>query len=290
PPGRVLAGGRGAPSGRSYLPVLSRRRALGRLRAGVRGAGLAVAPDARVGEGRPGARSRRLPLPARADPLRLRPVGDAPRARQGRLVRGERPGLAARGPAAAGIGRSPDHQAGRAPAPVDRERLTHRPGGARPLRGIGLDARRCRAARAPRVRGAGWPRLLRRRARAPRGGDGCTGEEEGVMSADTSRARSLDLLSWSRTYRIEAGGALDFDAFPFQRELYEAFGDPGIRRVAVMKAAQCGISAAGVSLALYAADAWGANVLYVLPGFVDAHDFSDTRVAPTIRASASLRP
>ncbi|TMK37735.1 MAG: hypothetical protein E6G58_01140 [Actinobacteria bacterium] len=109
------------------------------------------------------------------------------------------------------------------------------------------------------------------------------------MSADTSRARSLDLLSWSRTYRIEAGGALDFDAFPFQRELYEAFGDPGIRRVAVMKAAQCGISAAGVSLALYAADAWGANVLYVLPGFVDAHDFSDTRVAPTIRASAYLR-
>ena len=109
------------------------------------------------------------------------------------------------------------------------------------------------------------------------------------MSADTSRARSLDLLSWSRTYRIEAGGSLDFDAFPFQRELYEAFGDPGIRSVAVMKAAQCGISAAGVSLALYAADAWGANVLYVLPGFVDAHDFSDTRVAPTIRASAYLR-
>jgi hypothetical protein len=42
-------------------------------------------------------------------------------------------------------------------------------------------------------------------------------------------------------------------------------GGQSQRGLAVMKAAQCGISAAGVSLALYAADAWGANVLYVLP-------------------------
>jgi phage terminase large subunit GpA len=109
------------------------------------------------------------------------------------------------------------------------------------------------------------------------------------MSADAARVGSLDLLSWSRAYRIEAGGALDFEAFPFQRELYAAFGDPSLKTVEVMKAAQCGISAAGVSLALYAADVWGANVVYVLPGFDVAHDFSDTRVATAIRASAHLR-
>lgn len=99
----------------------------------------------------------------------------------------------------------------------------------------------------------------------------------------------LDLLSWSRGYRMEARGALDFERFPFQRELYEAFGDRSLRSVDVMKASQCGISAAGVSLALYAADVWAANVLYVFPGFEDAHDFSDTRVATAIRSSAYLR-
>lgn len=100
---------------------------------------------------------------------------------------------------------------------------------------------------------------------------------------------ALDLLSWSRAYRVEAAGPLDFDRFPFQRDIYEAFGDRSLRSVEVMKASQCGISAAGVSLALYAAEVWEANVVYVLPGFEDAHDFSDTRVATAIRRSAYLR-
>lgn len=99
----------------------------------------------------------------------------------------------------------------------------------------------------------------------------------------------LDLLAWSHAYRVEAGGPLAFDRFPFQREIYEAFGDASLRSVEVMKASQCGISAAGVSLALYACDVWGADVLYVLPGFEDAYNFSDARVATAIRRSAHLR-
>jgi hypothetical protein len=99
----------------------------------------------------------------------------------------------------------------------------------------------------------------------------------------------LDLLTWSRLHRLEDGEPLDFDAFPFQRELYRAFGDPSLPFVEVMKSSQCGISAAAVSLALYGADAWGAHVLYVLPTEDLAQSFSDTRVKPAISFDAYLR-
>jgi hypothetical protein len=102
-------------------------------------------------------------------------------------------------------------------------------------------------------------------------------------------AGDLDLLSWSRLHRLEDGEGLDFSAFPFQRELYEAFGDRGLRSVDVMKSSQCGISAAGVSLALYAADAWGAHVMYVLPTEDLAKGFSETRVKTAIEADPYLR-
>jgi phage terminase large subunit GpA-like protein len=89
-------------------------------------------------------------------------------------------------------------------------------------------------------------------------------------------------LQWATAFRLEEGKSLDFDLFPFQRELYEAFAAKDLATVDVMKSAQCGISAAGVSLALYTASCWEANVLYVLPSADDAHDFSDTRVKPAI--------
>jgi len=98
-----------------------------------------------------------------------------------------------------------------------------------------------------------------------------------------------DLLSWSRAFRFEAGSHLDFSRFPFQLELYEAFADRSLHTVDVMKSAQCGVSAAAVSLGIYAADVWGASVLYVLPTGDDAEDFSDTRVRTAISDSGYLR-
>jgi hypothetical protein len=102
------------------------------------------------------------------------------------------------------------------------------------------------------------------------------------------RRQKLTLLEWSEAFRMEEGEPLDFEAFPFQRELYQAFGDRDLPSVDVMKSAQCGISAAAVSLALYAADVWGANVLYVLPTTELAESFSDTRVRPAIASSPYL--
>jgi hypothetical protein len=96
------------------------------------------------------------------------------------------------------------------------------------------------------------------------------------------------LLDWSEAFRFEEGEPLDFDAFPFQRRLYDDFGRKDLPTVDVMKSGQCGISAAAVSFTLYASDRWGANVLYVLPGAQDAYDFSDSRVAPAVEASPYL--
>lgn len=109
-----------------------------------------------------------------------------------------------------------------------------------------------------------------------------------LLAAERLRRRAPDLLAWSAAHRLEQGRPLDFDRFPYQRELYVAFGDRGIPSVDVMKSAQCGVSALGVSLALYAGDVWGANVLYVLPAGDDAYDFSDTRVRPAIEDSPYL--
>ena len=63
------------------------------LRRALRGPGLAAAPDAGLGEGRAGARARRLPLPPRADPLRLqaRPTGGWAAARQAGTATTPRP-------------------------------------------------------------------------------------------------------------------------------------------------------------------------------------------------------
>jgi len=113
-------------------------------------------------------------------------------------------------------------------------------------------------------------------------------EEAYRLAVESFLRKDPGLLDWSEAFRFEEGDPLDFDSFPFQRRLYDDFGSKELRTVDVMKSGQCGISAAAVSLTLYAGDRWGANVLYVLPGAADAYDFSDSRVAPAIESSPYL--
>lgn len=110
-----------------------------------------------------------------------------------------------------------------------------------------------------------------------------------LEEAEAFRRSGPALYRWATAFRIESGAPLDFAMFPFQEELYNAFGELGRETVDVMKSAQCGISALGVSLALYIADVWGGNVVYVLPTGSDVFDFSDTRVKPSIEDSRYLR-
>src|SRR5207245_7620089 len=112
-----------------------------------------------------------------------------------------------------------------------------------------------------------------------------TGEAVAARRLQLALARRLSgsgpsLLRWSRAFRMEDHRPLDFDLFPFQREIYDAFGDRDLPTVDVRKSAQCGISAAAVSLALFAADVWGAHVLYALPAEDLAVRLSATRPTP----------
>jgi hypothetical protein len=113
-------------------------------------------------------------------------------------------------------------------------------------------------------------------------------EQAYLLACERFRRSNPSLLDWSEAFRVEEGEPLDFDAFPFQREIYAVFDDRGIKTVDVMKSGQCGISAAAVSLTLFVGEMWDRNVLYVLPGAQDAYDFSDSRVKPAIEGSPYL--
>ncbi len=113
-------------------------------------------------------------------------------------------------------------------------------------------------------------------------------EEAYLLACEQFRRGDPSLAAWSEAFRIEEGHPLDFDLFPFQREIYDVFGDRETPTVDIMKSAQCGISAAAISLLLYVGDIWDRNVLYVLPGAQDAYDFSDSRVKPAIEGSPYL--
>ena len=100
--------------------------------------------------------------------------------------------------------------------------------------------------------------------------------EADIAEAEESRTGFAD---WSM--RIpEARGPLNFDAWPFQRELYEQGFDE--REAVIMKATQLGCSAWLIRWGLFWADRRGAVVLYVFPRERQLLDFSDGRVRPLI--------
>jgi hypothetical protein len=91
--------------------------------------------------------------------------------------------------------------------------------------------------------------------------------------------RRASFLQWAIKVP-ETRGPLNFDRWPFQRELYEQGFDD--KEVVVMKATQLGISAWLVRWALCWADMHAARVLYIFPRERQLLDFSDGRIKPLI--------
>jgi Phage terminase large subunit (GpA) len=85
----------------------------------------------------------------------------------------------------------------------------------------------------------------------------------------------------------EPKGELDFDRFPFQRELYRSSVDHP--EVVIKKAAQVGVSAFCIRWAMYWAGARGLTALHVFPRQRQLRDFSDARIKPLIATSPLLR-
>ena len=95
-------------------------------------------------------------------------------------------------------------------------------------------------------------------------------------------------LAWSLGVPEPKRGALNFDRFPFQRELYEQGGEE--REMVIKKATQVGVSAHCIRWALYWAEQAQLTALYVFPSQRQLNDFSASRVGPLIAGSAKLQP
>lgn len=95
-----------------------------------------------------------------------------------------------------------------------------------------------------------------------------------------------DFITYAMRIPEPKTGTLNFDRFPFQRELYTLLGYD--RDGVVMKATQVGISAWLIRWALYWADTRGLTALYVFPKDKQMSDFSHQRLRPLIRGTEYL--
>ncbi len=109
-----------------------------------------------------------------------------------------------------------------------------------------------------------------------------------LLAAHEAQSRPpMPFWDWSMLAPEPRSGTLDFDRFPFQRELYRQGASD--REMVVMKSTQVGVSAWALRWALYQADVFGRTGLYVFPTQHDVHDFSTARVKPVLERSEHLR-
>jgi hypothetical protein len=92
---------------------------------------------------------------------------------------------------------------------------------------------------------------------------------------------TVSFVEWAMRVPTLKLGKLDFDLFPFQREMYSVFGS-GVKDVVVRKGTQVGASELMVRWALYQADVHGRTGMYVFPTSGDVYDWGDTRIAPLL--------
>jgi len=106
-----------------------------------------------------------------------------------------------------------------------------------------------------------------------------------TQKSTAEHGKPADLLAfpdWALRVPEPKTGHLNFDLFPFQRELYADGAD--VQSITVMKSTQVGASAWAVRLALYWPAAHGLTALYLFPAEKQMNDFSKARIAPLLRS------
>ena len=105
----------------------------------------------------------------------------------------------------------------------------------------------------------------------------------------------LTLSEWADTYRMlsaensAAPGRWHTDNAPYQREIMDAIGDPHVRKVVVMSAAQIGKTAMLMNMLGYYMHYYPAPVLVMQPTLEMGQTFSKDFLAPMIRDTPVLR-
>jgi phage terminase large subunit GpA-like protein len=105
----------------------------------------------------------------------------------------------------------------------------------------------------------------------------------------------LKVSEWADRYRqlsretSAEPGQYSTERVPHMREIMDAFCDPDVREVWVMKSAQIGYTTALENIIGYFADQDPSPVLLIQPTLQGAEDFSKTRLAPMVRDTPKLR-
>lgn len=105
----------------------------------------------------------------------------------------------------------------------------------------------------------------------------------------------LTVSQWADKYRVLASessaepGKWRTSRAPYQKEIMDAFTQPGIWQIAVMAGSQCGKTEIINNMVAYAIDIDPGPMLYVQPTENTAEDYSKRRIAPMIAATPNLR-
>jgi hypothetical protein len=99
--------------------------------------------------------------------------------------------------------------------------------------------------------------------------------------------RRQPFMDWAMAVPEPKTGPLDFDRFPFQRQLYEQGADD--KEMVVKKATQVGVSTYLLRWTMYHADIRGLTALYVFPKRHQMYDFADARIKAAIQGSQYLK-
>ena len=106
---------------------------------------------------------------------------------------------------------------------------------------------------------------------------------------------ALTLSQWADRYRMISAessatpGRWHTDKAPYQREIMDAIGDPHIRKVVIMSAAQIGKTAMLMNMLGYYMHYYPAPVLVIEPTLEMAQTFSKDFLAPMLRDTPVLR-
>lgn len=109
------------------------------------------------------------------------------------------------------------------------------------------------------------------------------------------RNKNLTVSEWADSNRVLVSessaepGPWRTDRAPYQREIMDAFTQPGIHEIAIMASAQVGKSEIELNMMGRAMDLEPGPILYVQPTKEVAEDYSKRRIAPMINACPTLR-
>lgn len=110
--------------------------------------------------------------------------------------------------------------------------------------------------------------------------------EQHAQDVAVATGTRIPFFDWSLRVPEPKSGTLDFERFPFQKELYHQ--GAAEQEAVVMKSTQVGVSAFLVRWVMYWADVKSVTALYVFPKLQQMYDFADARVKASILGSEYL--